>query len=117
MEDYKKDIENLRKSNFEVIDYGNGYLNGKVNAEENGILQFSTIYDKGFKVYVDGKKVDTFLANEYFLGIEIEKGEHSVELRYETPYLVVGTCISILGIVVFIGIVMYKKICNKGEEK
>jgi len=109
MEDYGKDIENLRKSNFEVTSYRNGYLNGKVNAEESGILQFSTIYDKGWKVYVDGKKADTFVTNEYFLGIEIDEGEHIVELRYTTPYLITGLCISLGGIVAFIGIVIYKR--------
>lgn len=113
MDDYEKDIENLRKSNFEVADYGNGYLNGKVNAENKGILQFSTMYDKGWKVYVDGEKVDTMKVNKYFLGIEIDEGEHEVILKYRTPYLFLGLGISILGIIAF-WVICIKKVGKIG---
>lgn len=109
MEDYEEDIQNLRKSNFEVTQYGNGYLQGKVNAQESGILQFSTMYHKGWKVYVDGKQVNTLKSNKYFLAIEIEKGEHTIELQYNNPYIMSGLIVTALSIILFIGIIVYQK--------
>lgn len=109
MEGYKENIEDLSRANFKVKDYGNGYLLGDVNSKESGVLQFSTMYDKGWSVFVDGKKVNTFTANQYFLGIEIDKGIHEIKLKYTTPYLFEGLCISTLGITIFVFIVMYKE--------
>lgn len=101
MNDYEEDITNLRKSNFEATEWDNGYLKGKVNAETDGILQFQTMYNDGWKVYVDGKKVDTLKSNKYFLGIEIDSGEHEIYMKYSTPYLKEGLVISIAGLVIF----------------
>lgn len=99
MDDYENDINNLKKSNFKLKDYGNGYLNGTVDCEESGVLQFSTLYAKGWKVYVDDKLVDNFKSNKYFLGINIEKGKHSISLKYHNPYIKYGAIISAMGIV------------------
>lgn len=109
MEDYATDIENLRKSNFEVIEYGNGFLKGNVNTLENGILQFSTMYDKGWNVYVDGEKVNTIKSNKYFLGIELESGEHTIYLKYNNPYIIFGLIITVLGITILLINVIYIK--------
>lgn len=109
MDDYEQDINKLKKSNFKIEDYGNGFLNCKVNAEENGVLQFATMYDKGWKVYVDGNQVDTFEANKYFIGINITEGEHYIEIRYTTPYIKEGIIISIVSICVFISLIIIEK--------
>ena len=117
MDDYGKDINNLRKSNFEVTEHGNGYLKGTVNAEKNGILQFSTVYQKGWEVYVDGNKVDDFEVNKYFLGINIQEGKHSIYLKYTTPYVKEGMIISVIGIVAFIGIIVFERKKQKNNKE
>ena len=117
MEGYEEDIENLNESNFEVIDYGNGYINGTANPATDGVLQFSTIYNKGWTIYVDGEKVETMSVNEYFLGINITSGEHTIYMEYSTPYLKIGAVISLIGIILFIGIIIHTKRKQKGYIK
>lgn len=117
MQDYEQDINNLRKSNFEVVEYKNGYLKGNAKVETDGILQFSTIYNKGWKVYVDGEETNTFIANKYFLGIKINQGEHIIELKYSTPYQKEGIIISIIGILALTGIIIIERLKEKSEEK
>ena len=102
MDNYPEDIENLKRSNFEIVDYDDGYMKGTVNVSNNGILQFQTLYNKGWDVYVDDKKVDTIKSNKYFLGIEIEAGKHDIYLKYHIPYLKEGFILSIIGIIIFI---------------
>ncbi len=109
MDDYEEDINNLRKSNFEATEWDNGYLKGKVNAETDGILQFQTMYNDGWKVYVDGKEVETLKSNKYFLGIEIDSGEHEIYMKYSTPYLKEGLVISFVGIGIFTTLCIYNK--------
>lgn len=113
MDNYEKNINSLRKSNFQVIEYNNGYLKGKTNAETNGVLQFSTMYNKGFKVFVDGKEVNTFVSNKYFLGINIEKGKHEIELKYKNPYIKTGLIISLTGICILISYSIVNKRKNQ----
>ena len=115
MKGYEQDIQNLKKSNFEIIEHKNGYLKGKTNPEENGILQFQTMYNKGWEIQVDGKKVKPLKSNKYFLGIEIQKGEHEIELKYHTPYLKEGLILTIIGIAILIRITIKNKDICKNE--
>ncbi len=109
MDDYGDDINNLRRANFDLLEYKNGYLKANASPDEDGILQFSTLYNKGWKVYVDGQEVETFTANKYFLGINITKGEHVIELKYTTPYLKEGAIISAAAILIFVGTIIFTK--------
>ena len=109
MDDYPKEIENLRRSNYQVTEYGDGYMKGTVDAEENGILQFATTYSDGWNIYVDGEKVTSLVTNQYFLGAYLSKGSHEIELRYHTPWLKEGIVISIIsGIVCLVLSILYK---------
>ncbi len=99
--EYAKRISNLNDTKFEIEKFDNGYIRGKIHNDENGILQLATDYSKGWQVYVDGQKVDTFIVNHGFLGIALEKGEHTIEYKYETPLLKWGLILSIFGFIFF----------------
>ena len=109
MDNYEEDVNNLRRSNFETTEWNNGYIKGTAEVEESGILQFQTMYNKGFKVYVDGKEVPTLNVNKYFLGIEIDKGRHEIELKYHTPYIKEGIILSIVGLITFTGSIIINR--------
>lgn len=111
-ENYEEEINNLRKSNFEVKEYGNSYLVGEVNASQDGILQFQTLFTKGMHVYVDDEEVVTFKSNKYFLGINIDSGHHKIVLKYQNPYLFYGGLMSFSGLILLIMILWleYKKV-------
>ena len=110
MDDYPKEIQNLQRSNYQVTDYGDGYMKGVINAEESGILQFATTYSNGWDIYIDGEKAQSFVTNQYFLGTYVSKGSHAIELRYHTPWLKEGIFISIIsGIISLILSVLNKR--------
>lgn len=102
---YEENINNLNKSNFELKDYGDNYLKGTVNPETDGVLTFRTLFNKGWTVLVDGKKVKTF-NNKYFLSINIEKGKHDISLQYKTPFIKEGLIISCIGWILFISVII-----------
>ena len=68
---------------------------------------------QGWSIYVDGKKTETFNADYGFLGIELEAGQHEIEARYEIPYLKEGMVISLVGIVLLAGMVLYGFVANR----
>ena len=47
MDSYSEKIEALSKNKFEIEDWKDGYIKGKINNDVDGILQLSTGYSKG----------------------------------------------------------------------
>ena len=72
----KREERNL----FANIKINNNGLTGTAKFIDNGYLVFSINYDKCWKIYVDGKKVDTEAIIGTFLGVKLESGEHQIEL-------------------------------------
>ncbi len=57
-------------------------------------------YNSGWEAFVDGKKTETIPVNIAFLGIELDKGRHEVELIYKVPGMTLGRGISLVSIII-----------------
>ena len=106
MEKYDKSIQNLKKTEFNVTVCDKDYIRGTINNEKSGVLQISTSYSKGWKAYVDGKETEVMKVNTGFIGIGLDKGEHEIYFKYNTPYLKIGTSITVIGILILIIIII-----------
>ena len=64
-------------------------------------------YDAGWRATVDGAKADILPANGMYMGVMLDAGRHTIELRYSMPGLRLGALISLLALIVvpIIGIV------------
>ena len=109
MNKYENKIDKLKTSVMEYIEYGNDYILGTVDVSDKGILQITTSYSEGWKVYIDGEKQEVIKINEAFIGTVIEAGNHIVEFKYETPYLKLGIIFSTLGLLGYIFIILKSK--------
>ena len=109
MKKYESKINKLKTNVMKNIEYGNDYISGTVDTNKKGILQITTSYSGGWKVYVDGIKQEVIKVNEAFIGTVIDKGEHIVEFRYETPYFKLGLVFSIIGIMLYIVVLIIEK--------
>ena len=99
------------------ISYATHRVTGDYTAFEDTFLYFNIPYDKGWSVYVDGNERELVRANIGFMGTFVEAGEHSIELRYETPGLKLGIVLAIIGIFVFAGFLAndYLRLANEEE--
>ena len=86
LSEFKADLKNTKGD--QII--------GKINMKSTGYLVTSIPYDKGFKVYVDNKRVQTEIVNKAFLGLKLEKGSHQIKIIYQSPWFNEGKWISIL---------------------
>lgn len=76
---------------------------------EGGLLYLSIINNGGWTAYVDGKKVDIIdNVNIAFIGIEVESGFHTIELRYECPGFKLGVVMTAVGIIAFAELAVYE---------
>jgi uncharacterized membrane protein YfhO len=66
-------------------------------------------YDKGYTVKIDGVEVETEKVNEYFLGVPISTGEHSVEITFKMRGFYIGVIITAFGILTWFSILFIRK--------
>jgi hypothetical protein len=77
-------------------------IRAQATTRSPGMVVFSEIYDPGWHASVDGKPVPVHLVNHVMRGIALPAGTHEIELRYQTPGLLIGTAITGLTIAVLV---------------
>lgn len=82
---------------------------GNIDVTNDSYFHLSIPYDTGFTILVDGKKTNYERVNEAFIGFEIEKGKHKLEITYEAPFKKIGLLFSGIGIVSLLSIIFYEK--------
>ena len=82
-------------------------IEGSIDVKEDGYFKLSIPYDKGFEVYVDGEKTPYEVVNKSFVGFKINEGNHNIKLVYVSPLFKEGLVISCVGLVLFVGAVIY----------
>ncbi len=97
MEEAYKD---LAMGGMDIKEWKEGDIQGTVTVEGERKILFTTIpYDKGWKLFVDGKEKAVQTIRGGFLMVELDEGQHSVEFKYQVPGLwqgAVGTMASVL---------------------
>ncbi len=83
---------------LEIIKNTGNYIKGKIDVKEDSTLMLTIPYEKGWSIYIDNKKVDYYEVLNAFIGVDINKGSHIVELKYETPGLKIGIIISLISL-------------------
>jgi hypothetical protein len=115
---YIIDLEKTnKKSNIMLEVYKPNYLRYNSNNEREEIAVFSEIfYDKGWNAYIDGVKTDHFRVNYVLRALNIPKGIHKVEFKFEPKVYFVGENISLassLVLFILLLVVLYNEFYRK----
>lgn len=107
------DIKNYKNNKDELIidqiESTDNKLIGTIEVKNDGYVKLTIPYEKkGFKIYVDGERVSKVKVDKTFLGFEITKGKHNIEVVYKTPYLKTGIIVTIIGVVFLSLVITYK---------
>ncbi len=70
-----------------------------------GLLVLSEVYYPAWKAYVDGEPVALYRADHLLRAVPVPAGEHTVELRFESPALRAGVAISLISYAALIALV------------
>ena len=94
-------VAERRESPFATTASTNAYrIEGAAN--EDGYVLATIPWSTGWSATVDGESVEPLRADVAFMAVEVDEGEHVIELNYETPYLRLGAIISLAGLVALI---------------
>lgn len=95
----------LKNNNLIINDFKENKITANINAKESMTIYTSIPYDNGWKVYIDGDKVETFKIGEALLGFDISEGEHNIILLYTPNHLLLGSTISLFALISLIFII------------
>lgn len=94
--DYVNKVKKLQQNSFEVISFNEDNIIGRIDSKINGKLFFSIPYDKRWKIYVDNEEAEIDKTNIMFMSVDILKGVHSIELKYDSDNNTVKLIIQLL---------------------
>lgn len=77
-------------------------LTGKINVSKDSYFTASIPYDENIVVKVDNKMIEYEETNTAFIGFDIKKGNHTIEITYQPKGKEIGKYLSILGLLLII---------------
>lgn len=104
MDAFTKHISLLQDNNSLNIEENSGdYIKTNIEVDsDNQILYTSIPTDKAWTIKVDGKKVNSLEIFDSLIGIELSRGNHTIEFSYIPRGLYIGGVISIISILLVI---------------
>ncbi|MGN0173103.1 MAG: YfhO family protein [Acutalibacteraceae bacterium] len=96
-----------------VTDYSDTKIKGTIEVKEDGTMMTSIPYEKGWKAYVDGERVDISAINKAFCSIDLKAGKHTVEFKYIPYGFVFGNVVTFVSIALLIALYYVDKIYKK----
>ena len=91
----KEQTKERREESMTEVKQSTNRISGKISVSEDKILQLAVPYSRGWHIFVDGKKEKSFASSVAYTGIFLEKGEHTVEMHYISPWIIPGTVLSV----------------------
>ena len=116
MATFKNVMSRLSQVQYNIEDFTDSHFNGSITTYRDAqMIQTTLAYDEGWRVYVDGKRVDTFETLDALVAFYIDTaGAHTLELRYMPDIYVLGGTITIVSILIaLILFALHKKLLIK----
>jgi len=96
-DNFVTEYANDSTATIELIKYKDNELTYEVNSSSNRFTVFSEIYYKdGWNAYIDGNLTPHLRVNYVLRGMEIPKGKHTVEFKFEPTIIKKGNTIALL---------------------
>lgn len=100
---------NLNRQTFEMTEFSDTYIAGRISVDDAGDLVFSIPQERGWSVFVNGMEVESEEWMGCFIKVPLTEGEYVVELRYQTPGFAAGAAVSAGSLLVFVAICLWKR--------
>ena len=114
---FEEAMATLAQDQLIVTDYTEDKIHGTFTASKESETVLTTLaYDKGWKIYVDGKEVETTKALGALIAFEIngEAGAtHEISMIYRPNTYVIGMGVSLISLGIFLSIILLDKLLKR----
>lgn len=116
---YQYAMNCLAQEQFEIESFTETHFEGTITTSDEKETVLTTIpYDEGWKVYVDGERVEIFKVADALIGFEIDsRGAHTLELRYAPRTVLFGAAVSLGSALIFAAIVTKDILAKRKRAK
>jgi uncharacterized membrane protein YfhO len=97
----RKSVNELKKDTFNIIEKGQDFFNGTISLEKRKVVFLSIPYDKGWKALVDNKEQELKIVDAGMSGLILDKGQHTIELKFTPRFLKTGLVISLASLLLY----------------
>ena len=93
----------------------------ELKTDTTSFLTVSEIYyPAGWKAYLDGKEIEIYATNYILRGVIIPKGEHILEMKFESAVYALSLKFSLIGLIItvlliLVGLYFYIRKNYRGE--
>lgn len=109
---YKEFVNQLKQDTFNITEFKQSNIKGTISLDKAKMLFFTIPFDEGWKAKVNGKNRELSRVNIGFTGLDLDAGDHNIELYFVPKYSQITSLISIISIILFwlyLGYYIYKK--------
>ena len=108
---FEESINTLKTSQLNITNIKRSTIKGTIDVKEDNKVLFTSIpYNKEIDIYVDGKKVKKEKVLNTFVGIKLDKGKHTIKIKYTPKTLYLSFIPSIGSLILLFGYLkLYKK--------
>jgi hypothetical protein len=99
--EFQTDLTSRRASTLSMLEHGQNKIRGTITIDKKQLLFFSIPFDVGWSAIVDGKPARLEKVDFGMTGILLDKGKHSIELKFRPRFLTLGLIVSVAAVVVF----------------
>lgn len=92
----KEQTQKRREESMIDVKQSTNRITGRISVSEDKILQLAVPYSEGWHIYIDGEKAKTFTSSIAYTGVLLEKGEHTIEMHYISPWIIPGIVLSVM---------------------
>ena len=92
----------LKNNQLNITSFKENHIKGNINVNDNKTLFLSINYDDDFKILVDGKEANYYKLLNNFIGLDLDEGNHDIEIKYEIKGAKLGIMISLISSILFI---------------
>lgn len=114
---FKAAYDILNAGALNIESFSETGIKGTIHAGYDGFLYTSIPFDKGWKVYIDGKEVKTFDIGDCQLAAALPQGEHKIEFKYSPKGQKIGFAISAAAWLLIIIYFVFRKNKSKIIDK
>ncbi|MCI8293931.1 MAG: YfhO family protein [Hespellia sp.] len=99
---FEETIAELQKNPFLLDTFEDGYVAGTYEAKKAGNLLLTIPYDEGWRVQVNGTRVEFAKGANALTVLPVEQGMNQIVMKYHVPGQVTGILISVFSIMVML---------------
>lgn len=106
---YRPVVERLAENTLKVQTFSDQEIKGTIKTDSPKMMYLSFPFDKGWHLTLDGADAGLMYISNGMTGIYLPKGDHTVELHYQTRFFYKGLLLMVLGIIVCFGLVVMNR--------